>query len=281
MVSDMTKGKGNKKKNSKKHHDAYNTFVDFSKDMTEKINEITREGANEYKDLYNTWSEYAQKMTDKMAQFTPEDEGTFKGVQKVWKDYSEMIGDCFYDIMNRENGPYKELYQTWTDYTSKMGEQLSDLMSESFKEQQDLYELWMDSFGMKDMDHDEDLARIYKNMNQFWLDVWQNSKGLFQPVPENDMNFSARYKELNDLWTKAYSKMVMNIIKSPEFAEMDGNILNTNLDMIKANDQLMNQYLNAMGLPTKESISDIYLKLHDLDRKISEIARAVNSKGKK
>ena len=74
--------------------------------------------------------------------------------------------------------------------------------------------------------------------------------------------------------------MVTNFIKSPEFAKMDGNILSSNLDMIKANDKLMNQSLNAMGLPTKENLNDIYLKLHDMDRKISEIAKAVNSKNK-
>jgi hypothetical protein len=47
--------------------------------------------------------------------------------------------------------------------------------------------------------------------------------------------------------------------------------------MIHARDQLSKQYLSAMGLPTKENLDDIYKKLHELDRKISDIQRGLRS----
>ena len=94
---------------------------------------------------------------------------------------------------------------------------------------------------------------------------------------DDKMDFGKQYKEFFDLWSNAYSKTMMDTIRSPEFAETNGNILNSNLDMIHARDQLSKQYLSAMGLPTKENLDDIYNKLHELDKKISDIHRILSS----
>lgn len=274
----MTKTK--KKASSKKHSDVHDNWMDFSRNISERINEFTKESTGEYKDLYSMWSEYAQNMSDMMADFTPNDESAFADIQNMWRNYSEDMGERFVEILNQEKGPYKELYQMWTDYSSKMSEQLSDLMNESLKEQHDLYELWMDSFGIKDNGHDDDISEMYKGMNQFWLNMWTRSNGMMPSFGPSDMNLNSNYKELTEFWTNAYSKMAKNMVNSPDFAKMDGSILEANLEAIKINDQLTNQYLSAMGLPTKSNLDDIYQKLHDMDRKISEISRAVNSKKK-
>ncbi len=280
----MTKRKNKKTGSFSEPIDVYDTWHDFSKEISERIKDITREGAGEYKDLYKIWTEYAQKMTEQMGKFTPEDSVVFEGMQRMWSDYSGRIGDRFGDIISKDNGPYKELYQIWTEHSERMGESLSELMSENIKGQRDLYELWMDSFGMKDVGHDESASRFFQDMGRFWMDMWEKSGAMFPMIPDTHTGFDSKYRELNDLWTKNYSKMVMNFIRSPAFAEMNGNILNGNLEAIRANQEFTNQYLSTIGLPTKENIDGVYLKLHDLDRKISEISRALKSqktRGKK
>ena len=136
---------------------------------------------------------------------------------------------------------------------------------------------------MKDKSHEEDVSGFLNGMGQFWQEMWEKSRVMYPTTPESDIDFNARCKELNELWTKNYSKIVMDIIKSPAFADMNGRILDSNLEIRRLNDQFMSQYLGAMGLPTKESMNDIYLKLHDMDRKLSEISRALSQKttGKK
>ncbi len=267
------------KKNRKKKQEALSdSWGELSKEMNEWINAMAKNTGNDLTDHYDMWKEYTQKMTDMLAKFTPEDEKAFGEIQNLWRDYSEKIGKKFVEIMDRETGPSKELYKLLTDYSTKMGDQLSKLMTTNIKEQHDLYELWMDSFGMKDKGHDEDFSEIYKGMNQFWLNIWTRSKNMPLPMSQGDMNLNANYKELSELWTNAYSKMAKNIINGPDFAKMDSNILEANLEAIKINNELTNQCLSAMGLPTKNNLDDIYKKLHDMDRKISEISRTLNSK---
>ena len=274
----MVKRKDKKKQSSKEHTDPYDAWLGFSKDISDRFNDITMEGANEYKDLYNIWGEYAQKMTEQMANFSSEDGVAFEDMQRMWTDYSGKIGESFVHILGKDDGPYNELYQTWTEYSGKMSEYLSELMSENIKSQKDLYELWMDAFGMKDKGHDESVSGTFEGMGQFWMEMWEKSNPMFPPILEGDVDLNSRYRELNELWTKNYSKMVMNILRSPAFSKMDGNILDSNLEMTRMNNQFMNQYLSAIGLPTKENLNDIYQKLHDMDRKLSEISRTINSK---
>jgi gas vesicle protein len=270
----MAKRKNKKAGSFSEPMDIYDAWHDFSKEISERIKDMTKEGADEYKDLYEIWTEYAQKMTEQMGKFTPEDGLTLKSMQKMWSDYSNRIGDGFGDIISKDNGPYRELYQIWTEYSGRMSESLSELMSENIKSQRDLYELWMDAFGMKDVGQDE---RFFRDMSSFWMDMWGKSNYLFPAIPDTNYGFDTKYKELNDLWTKNYSKMVMNFIRSQTFAEMNGNILDSNLEAIRANQEFINQYLSTIGMPTKENIDEIYSKLHDLDKKVSEISRAVKS----
>jgi hypothetical protein len=267
--------KGKKKKKGKKE-ELSESWKTFSREMNQRISEMSKKAGEDLEDHYKTWNEYSRKMTDMMSRFTPEDEKAFNEMQELWRDYSEMIGGKFVEIMERETEPTKELYRLWTENSAKLQNQLSELLSESMREQQDLYELWMDSFGIKDNGQD-DVNDMYREMGQFWMNMWARSRDMMPPMKDAGSDPGANLKELSELWTEAYSKMAKNMINSPDFAKMDGNILNANLEAIKANNHMMNQTLGAMGLPTKNNLEDIYKKLHDMDRKISEIARTLNS----
>ncbi len=273
----MAKGRNKKKHSSKKPDEIHDSWIELSKEISDRINDITKERAKESEELYEIWSEYAKKMTEHMGKFSSDEGIAFEDMQNMWTDYSGKIGDRFFDLLKKENGPYKELYQLWTEYSGKMSEHLSELMNETMKEQRDLYELWMDSFGVKDKSLDSDFSTAFKTMNQFWLDMWEKTRDVLPSTGEGDKSLDLRVKELNDLWTKNYSRMIIDIMRSPAFAKMNGNILDSNLEIKRLNDQFKNQYLSSLGLPTKENLDDIYRKLHDIDRKISEIYRALNS----
>lgn len=274
----MVKGKGKKKKNAEEHVDVHDVWVDFSKEIGGRIEDIMKEGASEYKELYKIWGEYAQKMTKQMGKSDPEDRLAFEDIQKMWTEYSSKIGQRFIDILKKENGPLMDLYQFWTEYSGKMSENFSELMGDSIKEQEDLYGRWMDSFSVKERNLDNDVLAAFKNMNQFWQVMLEQSQGMLSPNFGGNIDFNANYKEQNEFWTKKYSEMVMNMMRSSAFAKMNGNVLDGNLEIKRFNDQLISQYMSGMGLPTRENLNDIYQKLTDLDRKISEISRAINSK---
>jgi hypothetical protein len=265
-----------KKKKKGKQEELNDSWKTFSMEMNQRLGDMTTKAGKDLEDQYQIWNDYSKKMTDMMSRFDPEDKKAFGEMQKLWRDYSEKIGGKFVEVMEREASPSRELYKMWTEYSAKMGNQLSELVSETMKEQRDVYELWMDSFGIKD-DGKDDAYDAYKDMGKFWMNIWARSKDMMPPMKNGGTDPSANLKEISELWTEAYSKMAKNTINSPDFAKMDGKILNSNLEAIKANNLMMNQYLCAMGLPTKDNLRDIYKKLHDMDRKISEMARTLNS----
>lgn len=275
----MTNRKKKNTKNNEEYSDLYDAWKEYSMEMTERIRDITQERTQEYDELYNMWNEYTNKMTKQVGRYTPKDGPSFHKMQKAMSDYSDEIGNRFADILGKGDGPYKELYQLWTEYSRKMGTQITDLMNESMKEQKDHYEIWMDTFGMKDNYRKQGFSMDYNDVNQFWMDMWGKSQNMYSPFNMNGQkDVSQHIKDLHDLWTGAYNKMVMEFVKSPQFAQMNGNILDTNLDIKSQNQELVNQYLEAMGFPTKDNIDEIYLKLHEMDRKLSKISRDVKSR---
>jgi hypothetical protein len=256
----------------------HDDWLDFSNNINERLMKLTKEGSKEYEQLYNLWSEYAQKMSQKLANFSPDDKKAFSEMQDMWTDYSDKIGGRFADILKKEDGPFRELYQLWSDYSGKMGVYLSELMSSSFKEQKELYELWMDAFGIKDKEGLENMPKALEGMNAFWQNLWQQSEDVLSSK-EGKVDYAEKYKELNELWTKSYSKMMTDILRSQAFAELNSMMMDRNLEFRQLNEKAMNQYLSSMGLPTREGLDDIYKKLHELDRKISDISRKLRTDG--
>jgi hypothetical protein len=278
---EMAKKKGKKPHRYGEHHDIYENWVDFSKDISDRINYLTHESTSEYNELYKIWSEYVQEMTEHMANYSPEDTDAFEEMQRIWTHYSGKIGEKFVDALSSDNGSFKELYQMWTEYSGKMSQNLSELLSENIKSQKELYELWMDSFGIKDKSYNPHPHDVYEDMGQFWMKMWEHSWDMHPSAHTRNTDFNATYKELSDFWAKNYSKWVANFMRSPEFAKMNGEILDSNLETIRANQEYWTQYFSTMGIPTKENIDEIYQKLTDLDRKISEVNRSLKSKKRK
>jgi hypothetical protein len=258
-----------------KLHDAW---MDYSNEMTQKMRKITKARAKEYEELYNLWNEYSQDMNESILSYSPKDVDSYERMQEVLKNYTEEVQERFVDLMGKGDGPYKDIYRMWSDYSQKMGNQLSELLNESIKEQKDLYEIWMDSFGIKDPRVQTNYPVDFNEINQFWLDMWQKSQNMYNPNHEAQKDVTQHIKDLNDLWTSAYNKMVSEFLRSSTFAQMNGNILDANLNMKRKNNEAVNKYLEAMGFPSKENIDEIYLKLHEMDRKLAKISREVKTK---
>ena len=268
----MAKGKNKPTENqSREMENLSGAWVDFSKNVNERMMKLAKEGAREYDELYRIWSEYAQKMTSRISSFSPDDESGLTEMKRLWTDYSGRLGNGIYALSGSGREPYREILRLWSEYSERMRDFLSDAFRGQMKEQRDLYSLWMDAFGMKDQGGSDD-------MNSRWFETWMRSWELMSPLQAGDPgDLMSRYKELNDLWTKTYSKALSDLMKGHPYAEFTGSLVERNSEWRTAFEKALNQYLGSMGMPTKESVDDIYQKLHEIDRKLSELGRKYES----
>jgi len=273
------KGKGKQKKKAKKtkkSNDILDAWLEFSKEISDEILKRTKEGAKEYENFYKIWDDYAQNMSEKLTRFSLDDEKGMKEMKKLWNSYSDKLEVGLDDLFTKNGGPYKELFQICSSYSDKMGECLIEIMNKRMEEQRELYEVWMDSFALVDKDIVRADSGIFYAMGQLWLELWGKQKDLFQTA-DQDKKVNEKLTELNELWTRNFSKMAHNILKSDTFAQMNGTILDRNMEIRRLNEQSMSQYLSFLGMPTKDSINEIYKKLHEMDRKLSQISRSIGT----
>jgi len=270
----MASSKKDRSTGSVEHKKLYDTWVEFSKDISDRFMEVAKGGNGEYKELYDIWSEYTQHMGNYLSKFSPSDENAVHDLQHLWEDFSgkaSEMGKNFAEMFKNGEGPFKDMHPTFNSYSEKMSMSLSELMNKSIKEQKELYEVWMDAFENQDTTPIKGTPEAFEGMGKFWMEMWNSSKDMF-PLKEGE-DINAKFKEMNDLWTKTYSKNIIDVLKSDGFATMNKNILNSNLDMKMLNEKMANQFLLSLGMPTKENIDDIYRKLYEIDKKLSKIAR--------
>jgi hypothetical protein len=281
QVMQMAKGKSGKpsepiKSGSTSDTDKlYEAWTEFSKKINDRMLRLANEGTYGYSEMFAIWNEYVQKMGEKLSKLTPDDKTTVREMQNVWTDYSDRMGKGFVELVNDGNGPFSELYELYSEYSERIGRRISEIMSERMREHKDLYELWMDTFGMSDSGYFENLSDSFGEMGKVWSDTWEKSKHLFVS-PDGKSFDSTTLQEMSDQWTNAYSKALQDIMNSDAFANLNGSLLERNLEFKRLNHAFTNQYMASVGLPTREGMDEIYKKLHELDRKISEISRSLN-----
>jgi hypothetical protein len=276
MAKEKRKGKQNKKsKKPEKLDDVSDAWLEFSKEISDEILKRTKEGAKEYENFYKIWEDYAKNMSEKLAKFSLDDEEGIKEMQELWNIYSDKLEERLGDLFSKNGSPYKELFQICSSYSDKRGECLIEIMNKRMEEQREMYELWMDSFAFVDKDIVGTESGIFDAMDRLLLEMWDKQKDLFQ-LSGQDTKVNEKLRELNELWTQNYSKMVYKILKSDAFTRMNGTILDRNMEIRRWNEQFMNQYLNYLGMPTKDNINEIYKKLHEMDRKLSQISRSID-----
>jgi hypothetical protein len=277
----MVKGKPSKPNKSSKSGSTsdteklYEAWNDFSKNINDRMLRLANEGTYGYSEMFAIWNEYGQKMGEKFSKLTPGDKTTVREMQNVWTDYSNKMGKGFVELLNNGNGPFKELYELYSEYSERIGRRISEIMSERMKEHKDLYELWMDTFGMNDSGYFQNLSDSFGDMGRFWSDTWEKSRHMFV-APDGKPLDGATLQEMSDQWTNAYSKALQDIMNSDAFANFNGSLLDRNLEFRRLSQAYTSQYMGIMGLPTRENMDEIYKKLHELDRKISEISRLLN-----
>ncbi len=269
----MTKGK---KQHTKDYNAGYDAWLEFSENIGKRIEKLTKNGSSSYKDLHELWSEYSQKMTEHMAKFSPGDEILFKKMNETWGDYSNKMGEKFMELMSHEDGPSNELRDIWNDYSETMGKRLSEIVSEQIMEQKELYDIWMDAFGVKEKAHPGVSPDVMDAFGNFWQDLWSK----WQPVAPSSgkaTDVYETYKGLHDQWNKSYSELIRNLTRTQAFSSMNGNTLDSNLEMIRTNQAFMKDYLGMLGLPTKEHMDEVFLKLYEIDKKMREMNRSINA----
>ncbi|MBT9159415.1 MAG: Poly(3-hydroxyalkanoate) polymerase subunit PhaE [Dehalococcoidia bacterium] len=83
------------------------------------------------------------------------------------------------------------------------------------------------------------------------------------------------YKEFYTLWWTTNEEALYELFKSPEFSRLLGRVVDATMRVRKRYDDIMEEYLKALPVPTRSEMNDLYKTLYLLKKEVRENTKQV------
>jgi hypothetical protein len=269
----------------------WKSFMDM---FDNEMRKIFGAGSAEYRRLSESWLELAESMTKNMPRgSTPGGAGGEGGtggmnMYDTWLEGSRTMQKQFESILDADNPDHHRLFNMWNQEYQRLGETLTGQMVRSMREQYELYDTWLDSFSVKGAEGtglDEMggiVGRHYfdfmERLRKIATDVSGGPEGGKGEIPSMENLASAKtFTRIQEAWLATASGMMKDLMSSPAFGTSLRNGIDTHLKTQEFLDDLMEEELKRLRIPTRSQIDDIYKGLTDLERRVGAIQDALET----
>ena len=271
--------------------DHWKSFIDL---FDGEMRTLFGQGSPEYRKLSRSWLDLSEAMTRNMAEgFSTNGSGAGAPAQRIyemWAEGSKTMRRNFEGMLDSKNPDHVKLFDWWDTEYQKVGESLTKQMLAGMKEQYELYDLWMDSFSKNRPEGDE-LGQVGDIMGRHYRDFMGQVGRLASELRDTtrsgeplEPSFAqlppARFmSQMQEAWLNTTSSMLKEVLATPAY----GNYLKQSIDaQLKSReymDNIMEDELKRLGLPTRAQLDDVYKGLNELDRKMNAIQELLEEAG--
>ena len=136
---------------------------------------------------------------------------------------------------------------------------------------QERFSLFMDRLNLLEVTSAEFLSLIYLPFEQSFKVMQLELEKLTKEgkVPKET-------KEYYNLWVKILEGHFMTLFKSPEFNQTLADLFNKLSEFIMAKNEVLQDVLQILPVPTYKEIDELYKDLHILKKKVRDLERQLN-----
>jgi poly[(R)-3-hydroxyalkanoate] polymerase subunit PhaE len=111
--------------------------------------------------------------------------------------------------------------------------------------------------------YQEALMSYNSKLWETWMDAWAN---FTSKSPELLQKGAQDPKEMYREWLSTFKATYDKLFRTEEFSRLLANLLDKSLDMRKASDSLLQEFLKKSNIPTREEIDELQRDIHDLKK---------------
>jgi poly[(R)-3-hydroxyalkanoate] polymerase subunit PhaE len=119
--------------------------------------------------------------------------------------------------------------------------------------------------------YQEALMAYNSKLWQTWMDAWAN---FTQKSPELLRKGAEDPKEMYREWLSTFKATYDKLFRTEEFSRLLANLLDKSLDLRKASDSLLQEFLKKSNIPTRAEIDDLQREIHDLKKSLVQRSTA-------
>jgi hypothetical protein len=159
-----------------------------------------------------------------------------------------------------------EAMDDWSEMVEQMNDAVADSVEQNMKAQAAFMESWAEAVEGSLPEEDE-LAEGFEGYNRAY-EVWMDAADkMFERTTDAAQGDEVEATELRDIWLQSANEAFKELMGTSAFAAANGQLVEAMMDLQQEADEVTQDTIQQMGLPTRDDVMEVGERLVELERR--------------
>lgn len=159
-----------------------------------------------------------------------------------------------------------QMQDDWNEMVEQMNDAVADSIEQNMQAQAALVDAWGDAFDNSVPDEDVIGEGIegYNRAYGVWMDA---AEEMFERTTDAAEGENVEPTEFRDIWLQSANEAFKEVMSTSAFASANGQLVETMMEMQQEVDDVTQDTISQMGLPTREDMDEVGERMIELERR--------------
>ncbi len=159
-----------------------------------------------------------------------------------------------------------QMQDDWNEMVEQMNNAVAESVEQNMEAQAAFLESWGDAFDNSVPEEDalEDGMEGYSRAYEVWMDA---ANQMFEKTTDAAEGEDVEATEFRDIWLQSANEAFKEVMSTSAFASANGQLVETMMEMQQEVDDVTQDTIAQMGMPTREDVEEVGERLVELERR--------------
>ena len=158
------------------------------------------------------------------------------------------------------------MQEDWNEMVEQMNDAVADSIEKNMEAQAAFIESWTDAVDDSIPEEDvlEEGVEGYNRAYEVWMDA---AEQLFERTTDAAEGEDVDPSEFRDIWLQSANEAFKEVMSTSAFASANGRLVESMMEMQQEVDEVTQDTIAQMGLPTRDDVDEVGERLVELERR--------------
>lgn len=165
--------------------------------------------------------------------------------------------------------------EQWASLVENMNDAVAESMEQNMKASSAFMESWSDAMA-ESMPEEGDIAtgmEGYNNAYEVWIDA---AEEMFERTTDAAEGEDVAMSELRDIWLQSANEAFKEVMSTSAYAAANGQLVSAMMDLQEQTDEISEDTLEQLGMPTGSDIEEVGERLIELERRQHRVEKKLD-----
>ncbi|WP_247005567.1 poly(R)-hydroxyalkanoic acid synthase subunit PhaE [Halorientalis litorea] len=163
----------------------------------------------------------------------------------------------------------------WNEMLQDMNDAVADSVEQNMKAQAAFMESWADAVE-ESVPEQNELAEGFEGYNRAY-EVWMDAADkMFERSTDAAQGEDVEPAEIRDIWLQSANEAFKEVMGTSAFAAANGQLVEAMMDMQSEADEVTQDTIQQMGMPTRDDVMEVGERLLELERRQHDVEQKLD-----